>query len=287
MVKITGLGRGLDALLNNHTDEENTSRLMVIPLSAICQGKYQPRKIMDAAELEELADSIREQGVIQPIIVREVGIGEFELIAGERRWRACKIAGLSEIPAVVKVVSDEAVLAMALIENIQRADLGPMEEAQGLKRLIDEFGMTHEAVATAVGRSRSAVSNLLRLLQLPEPVQGLLHEKKLEMGHARALLTLPVLNQIALADQAVQQGWSVREMERRCKKDYQLEPTTFSQKSEKLNTDSLEESVSSILGACVKIKAGKKGGHIIIKYGDLDELDDLLKKLAPGYSQEV
>ena len=181
-------GRGLDSLLADAVGDSSGDRLTSVPVRDIKPGRYQPRSQMDDEGLQELADSIKAQGVIQPVIVREHGLSQYELIAGERRWRASQLAGLAEIPVVIKSIGDEAALAMGLIENIQRENLNPIEEAQGLKRLVDEFGLTHETVAKAVGRSRSAVSNSLRLLALPEPVQEMLFLRQLEMGHARALL---------------------------------------------------------------------------------------------------
>ena len=190
MAKLKGLGRGLDALLS--TVEADNERLTTLPVGSIRPGRYQPRSHMDEAALAELAASIKSQGLIQPVVVREIGLGDYELIAGERRWRASRLAGLAEIPAVVRSVADQSALAMGLIENIQRQQLDPLEEARGIKRLIEEFGLTHEAAAEALGRSRSAISNLLRLLALPEPLQQMLHEGQLEMGHARALLPLQI-----------------------------------------------------------------------------------------------
>ena len=212
-----GLGRGLDALLGGDapsaTPADLEGELRTLDVGAIQPGKYQPRQNFDAEPLQELAASIRAQGLIQPVVVRAIGTGRYELIAGERRWRAAQQAGLAEIPALVKVVPDQAVVAMALIENIQREDLSPLEEAQALARLIDEFGLTHQQAADAVGRSRAAVSNLLRLLDLPAPIKRLLDERKLDMGHARALATLPERQAVALAHTAVDKQWSVRELE--------------------------------------------------------------------------
>ena len=200
MIRPKGLGRGLDALLAG-TDDEAPSKeaLQTLPVDRLRPGRYQPRTKMDDASLAELADSIREQGIMQPILVRPVEGGRFEIVAGERRWRAAQKAGLREVPALVKAVPDQAALALALIENIQREDLDPIEEARGLARLIDEFGITHDEAAKAVGRSRSAVSNLLRLTQLPKPVQDYVQDGALDMGHARALLALPAAQQTATA----------------------------------------------------------------------------------------
>ena len=194
-----GLGRGLDSLISNGVDNSSSDRLTTVSINDIQPGRYQARVQMDDEALQELADSIKAQGVIQPVIVREHGLSQYELIAGERRWRASQLAGLTEIPVVIKTISDETALAMGLIENLQRENLNPIEEAQGLKRLADEFGLTHETIAKAVGKSRSAISNSLRLLSLPEPVQEMLYHRHLEMGHARALLTLPVVEQLELA----------------------------------------------------------------------------------------
>ncbi|MDU6658423.1 MAG: ParB/RepB/Spo0J family partition protein, partial [Neisseria mucosa] len=215
MAKAKGLGRGLDSLISNAVDSSSSDRLTTVAIADIQPGRYQARVQMDDEALQELADSIKAQGIIQPVIVRERGLSQYELIAGERRWRASQLAGLTEIPVVIKTISDETALAMGLIENLQRENLNPIEEAQGLKRLADEFGLTHETIAKAVGKSRSAISNSLRLLSLPEPVQEMLYQRRLEMGHARALLTLHVVDQLELAQKAVKNGWSVREVERR------------------------------------------------------------------------
>ncbi|WP_374419633.1 ParB/RepB/Spo0J family partition protein [Chromobacterium sp.] len=279
MAKLKGLGRGLDALLS--TAETVDDRLTSLPIDSIRPGKYQPRSFMDEGALEELAASIRSQGVIQPLVVREIGFGDYELIAGERRWRASRKAGLAEVPAVIKSVPDEAALAMALIENIQRQELDPIEEAQGLKRLIDEFGLTHEAAADAVGRSRSAVSNLLRLLALPQPVQTMLHQGQLEMGHARALLALPVVEQLGLAQEVGEKGLSVREVERRVQQKA-VEKTTVApqQKRTDPDVDRLAEQVSERIGARVSIRHANRGnGRLVIEYATLDELEGLLEKL--------
>ncbi|TCP12997.1 chromosome segregation DNA-binding protein [Crenobacter luteus] len=277
--KLKGLGRGLDALFGAADEQAPEDRLQTLAVSAIRPGKYQPRSHMDEAALAELADSIRAQGIIQPVVVREVDLGRYELIAGERRWRASQLAGLAELPAVVRQVSDEAALAMALIENIQRQELDPLEEAQGLKRLIDEFGLTHDATAQAVGRSRSAVSNLLRLLALPEPVQQMVHRRELEMGHARALLPLPVLRQVELAQEIADRGLSVREVEERVKRE--LAPAA-PRETRPVDPDiaRLAEELSERIGARVQIRHGRRGtGRLSIDYGSLDELDSLLGKL--------
>ncbi|WP_293765933.1 ParB/RepB/Spo0J family partition protein [uncultured Aquitalea sp.] len=279
MAKLKGLGRGLDALLA--AAEPADDRLTTLSIDLIRPGKYQPRSRMNEAALEELAASIRAQGVIQPVVVREIGLGEYELIAGERRWRAARKAGLAEVPAVIKTVPDEAALAMALIENIQRQELDPIEEAHGLKRLIDEFGLTHESAAEAVGRSRSAVSNLLRLLALPEPVQKQIHEGGMEMGHARALLSLPVVEQLSLAQEVAEKGLSVREVERRVQQQA-VKKTTPSSRHGGMDNDihRLEQEVSEKIGAKVSIRHNPSGhGKLQVDYANLEELDDLLKKL--------
>ncbi|HWC44702.1 MAG TPA: ParB/RepB/Spo0J family partition protein, partial [Casimicrobiaceae bacterium] len=212
MIRSKGLGRGLDALLVG-TDEEapQGESLQMLPLDRLRRGRYQPRSKMDPTSLAELALSIKEQGVMQPILVRPVEGGRFEIVAGERRWRAAQQAGLREVPALVRNVPDQSALAVALIENIQREDLNPLEEAKGLQRLIEEFGLTHDAAAKAVGRSRSAVSNLLRLTALAPPVQEYLLAGQLEMGHARALLALPLAEQSGAAARVVDAGMSVRD----------------------------------------------------------------------------
>jgi ParB family chromosome partitioning protein len=279
MPKLKGLGRGLDALLG--TTEPVEDRLQTLPIHHLQPGKYQPRSRMDEAALDELAESIRSQGVIQPVLVREIGIDRYEIIAGERRWRAAQRAGLEAVPAVIRKVPDEAALAMALIENIQREGLNPIEEATGLKRLIEEFGMTHEACAHAVGKSRSAVTNLLRLLQLAEPVREQLMAGALDMGHARALLTLPVLEQVALGRQIAERGLSVRDAERMAqallaKADNPARPPR------RVDPDlaRLQEDLSDRLGARVRIASGAKGrGRLTIEYASLDQLDGLLALL--------
>ncbi|RQO69179.1 chromosome partitioning protein ParB [Aquitalea sp. FJL05] len=285
MAKLKGLGRGLDALLA--TSAAVDDRLTTLSIDLIRPGKYQPRSHMNEVALDELAASIRAQGIIQPVVVREVGLGEYELIAGERRWRAARKAGLTEVPAVVKTVADEAALAMALIENIQRQELDPIEEAQGLKRLISEFGLTHETAADAVGRSRSAVSNLLRLLALPEPVQHMLHQGLLEMGHARALLALPVVQQLELAHLAVDKGWSVREVERRVQQ-LSDQKTTVAAVDKRVDPDiaRLEQEVSERIGAKVSIRHGARGqGRLQVEYANLDDLERLLEKLQAKSSK--
>ncbi|MDR3429845.1 ParB/RepB/Spo0J family partition protein [Silvimonas sp.] len=277
--KFKGLGRGLDALMG---DEAANESLQQLPVTSLQPGKYQPRTQMDEAALQELAESIRSQGLMQPVLVRPIAGGpedRYEIIAGERRWRACQLAGLTEIAALVREVPDEAVAAMALIENIQREDLNALEEAQGLSRLIDEFGMTHEAVAHAVGKSRVTVTNLLRLLNLAEPVRDLLAAGQFDMGHARALLALPTLKQIDTARTVALKGLSVRETEALVQRLLQEVPAREEKKADP-DITRLEEEVSSRLGSTVAIKHGKRGnGKLMIDYTSLDDLDRLLALL--------
>ncbi|GLT23350.1 chromosome partitioning protein ParB [Zoogloea oryzae] len=283
--KLKGLGRGLDALLAANTDDDakNEGELQVLPASELSPGKYQPRTRMDPGSLEELAASIKSQGVMQPILVRPIG-GQFdseryEIIAGERRWRAAQIAGLVSVPCLVRAIPDEAALAMSLIENIQREDLNPLEEAAGIQRLIEEFGMTHQQAADAVGRSRPAASNLLRLLQLAPQVQELLMAGDIDMGHARALLPLDGAAQVGLANLIAARGLSVREAERLVQ--HELNPKTkLPAPAPDRDILRLEEEIADRLGATVKIKANKKGvGAVTIQFGNLDQLDGLLEKL--------
>jgi ParB family chromosome partitioning protein len=278
MAKVKGLGRGLDALLGSD-EPETGERLQQLSVSQLRPGKYQPRTHMDPEAIAQLAESIKAQGVIQPILARFVEDGKFEIIAGERRWRAAMLAGLDSVPVVVRQVPDEAALSMALIENIQREDLNPIEEATGIRRLIDEFGMTHEVAADAIGRSRSGVTNLLRLLALPAPVRELLIQGKLEMGHARALLTLPGARQVELANQIAARELSVRQAERLAT---QAQNTAGKAQRPAQDRDiaALEEELSDRLGTNVSIVPGKKGaGRVVINYADLDHLDQMLTKL--------
>ena len=282
MVKQKGLGRGLDALLaNDIEDARNTDLQQVLNILQLQPGKYQPRSYMDAAALQTLADSIKKQGIMQPILVREVSEGKFEIIAGERRWRASQLAGLTQVPVLVRDIADESALAMALIENIQRENLNPLEEAQGIKRLIDEFVMTHEKAAEAVGRSRVAVSNLLRLLSLCAPVQDMLMHNKLDMGHARALIGLDTAQQVMLANKIVQQDLSVREIENLVKK--LGAETKSSQQKTTANRDimALQNTLSEKIGAVVSISAKASGaGTLKISYSNLDQLDDIIAKIS-------
>ena len=294
--KKRGLGRGLDALLGGAvpsgvvSDEAATppgsepkdADLRKLPVDLLQPGKYQPRTDMHPESLEELANSIRAQGVVQPIVVRPVGKGDkYEIIAGERRWRATQLAGLHEIPAVVRHVPDEAAIAMALIENIQRENLNPIEEAVALQRLIDEFEMTHQQAAEAVGRSRAAVSNLLRLLTLQGEVRRLLEQGDLEMGHARALLALEGDAQVQAARDVASKGSSVRETERLVK--HLLEaPAKAKQPAAAVDADirRLEDELGEKLAAKVVFQHGAKGsGKLVIHYNSLDELDGILARI--------
>ncbi|MCK9201363.1 MAG: ParB/RepB/Spo0J family partition protein [Gallionella sp.] len=276
-----GLGRGLDALLSGGKSEKDDV-LRDLNVSMLKPGKYQPRTHMDEDSLNDLASSIKSQGVMQPILVRQLEDSSYEIIAGERRWRAAQRAGLTHVPVLVRSVPDNAALAMALIENIQRENLNPLEEAVGIQRLIDEFKMTHQLAADAVGRSRSAASNLLRLLKLPQPVQSMLMENKLDMGHARALLSLEGSDQIMLANKIVIDGLSVREAEKLVQIHGQQPDKAQQKKAININRDTerLQEEMSAYLGARVEIKSGSKGkGKLVIEYMDHDQLDDLLNKL--------
>ena len=286
MVKQKGLGRGLDALLANDIDEApKADSQQMLNVAQLQPGKYQPRSYMDDAALQTLADSIKTQGIMQPILVRKINSDaapdKFEIIAGERRWRASQIAGLTDVPVLVREIADESALAMALIENIQRENLNPLEEAQGVKRLIDEFGMTHEKAADAIGRSRAAVSNLLRLLSLSMPVQDLLMHNKLDMGHARALIGLDAAQQILLANRIVQQNLSVREVESAVKKlgaETTAKPHKITPNRDVLT---LQNNLSEKIGAVVNISAKANGaGMLKISYSSLDQLDDIIFKIS-------
>jgi ParB family chromosome partitioning protein len=282
MIRSKGLGRGLDALLVG-TDEEapQGESLQMLPLDRLRRGRYQPRSKMDPASLAELALSIKEQGVMQPILVRPVEGGRFEIVAGERRWRAAQQAGLREVPALVRNVPDQSALAVALIENIQREDLNPLEEAKGLQRLIEEFGLTHDAAAKAVGRSRSAVSNLLRLTALAPPVQEYLLAGQLEMGHARALLALPLAEQSGAAARVVDAGMSVRDTERLVHQLMHAKPARRTAKARDHDTVRLENHLGEHLGAVVRIEAGRRGaGRVVIRYSTLEQLDGRVELLT-------
>lgn len=273
-------GRGLDSLLSGNIEDGRDGRLGTIPIQNIKPGRYQPRSHMDDASLHELAESIRTQGIIQPVIVREYGLSQYELIAGERRWRAGQLAGLTEIPAVIKNIGNETALAIGLIENLQRENLNPIEEARGIKRLTEEFGLTHEAVASTLGKSRSAVSNSLRLLNLPEPVQEMLYQRLLEMGHARALLSLPVVAQLELAQKTVKHGWSVREVEQRSRAMRQDGKKTTA-KTPHPDIRKLNDSLTTSLGFQAEIKStDKRSGKIILHFDTPEALENLLHRLG-------
>lgn len=287
--KPKGLGRGLDALLGGSTsivEAATPGTTSTVPITQLQAGRYQPRTRMDEGALNELAASIKEQGVMQPILIRPVGqkngAESYEIIAGERRFRAAQLAGLTDMPALIKDVDDQTAAAMALIENIQREDLNPLEEAQGIHRLITDFGATHEQAALAVGRSRSAVSNLLRLLNLAKPVQTMLMAGDIDMGHARALLAVDSATQITLANQLIAKRMSVREAEKLVTKTLAEKSTTNSkrQKEKSRDTARLEEELSDLLATQVTFKMGAKNrGQMIIDFADLDVLDGIINRL--------
>jgi ParB family chromosome partitioning protein len=277
MAKMKGLGRGLDALLSGDKEDVAAKDTVATLNVALLQpGKYQPRTHMDQESLAQLAESIKAQGIMQPILVRRVGDNRYEIIAGERRWRAARMSGLEEVPVLVREVQDDVALAMALIENIQRENLNPLEEATGIQRLIDEFKMTHQQASDAVGRSRSAVTNMLRLLNLAEPVQDLLMQNRLDMGHARALLAVgSAAKQTQLAHEVAEKQLSVRETERLVQRI--LHPIEKAPVKVDRDTERLQEDLSDKLGAPVTIKAGTKGsGKLIIEYSNLDQLDAII-----------
>ena len=281
MSKHKGLGRGLDALLGSSPKASSDSELQQLAIDSLRPGKYQPRTRMDEASLAQLAESIKARGVIQPIVVRPVDDGQYEILAGERRWRAARLAGLDRIAAVVRSVPDEAALGIGLIENIQREDLNPIEEAGGLKRLIEEFKLTHDEVAHAIGRSRASVTNLLRLLELAPAVQAMVQDGALDMGHARALLSLSRPRQVEVAHQIVLKGLSVRETERLVQ-GASAAPKAAAKHAHKLDGDSrrLQEELSESLGATVKLKPRRGGkGSLVIEYSSLDQLQGLVRKI--------
>lgn len=281
MVKSKGLGRGLDALLAGDVGSVGEAdSLRMLKVSQLQPGKYQPRTQMDQESLASLAASIKAQGIMQPILVREIADDRFEIVAGERRWRASQLAGLPEVPVLVREIPDDSALAMALIENIQRENLNPLEEANGIKRLIDEFAMTHQAAAEAVGRSRAAVTNLLRLLNLAAPVQEMLMHNQIDMGHARALLALDPARQVMAAQQIVHKGLSVREAERLANAEQKPVKKTARPKPDR-DLLRLEEIAADRVGARVSIKQGAKGaGKLVIEYRDLDQLDGILSLMG-------
>ncbi|MDD5410991.1 MAG: ParB/RepB/Spo0J family partition protein [Methylobacter sp.] len=282
VVKKRGLNRGLDALLGNMSNDSNKEeghQLHTLPIEYLQRGKYQPRKDINPEKLQELADSIKAQGVIQPVVVRKIGLEKYEIIAGERRWRASQLAGLQQVPVVIKEIDDRSAMAVALIENIQREDLNPLEEAEALRRLLEEFEMTHQQVADAVGKSRTTVTNLLRLIDLHPEVKKLLISGQLEMGHARALLSLDGPKQVAAANKIVKEGLTVRAAERLVKES-QAEPKI--QKTRVIDKDTLrlQEDLSAKLGAKVLIEHKENGaGKLVITYTSLEELDGILEQI--------
>lgn len=287
-VKKRGLGRGLDALLGDVApanaavpEHKAPQDAQTLPIEFLQRGKYQPRKDMNPEKLKELSDSIAAQGIIQPIIVRMLAKDKYEIIAGERRWRAAQLAGLHNVPVVVRNLDDQAVMAVALIENIQREDLNPLEEAEALKRLLDEFGLTHQQIAAAVGKSRTTVSNLLRLLDLSGDVKTLVSKGLLEMGHARALLSLDGQLQAEIAHKAVKQGLSVRAVEKLVKEYQQPAKQIKATKSAKdPDTLRLQQDLSVKMGAKVEISHQSSGrGKLVISYTSLEELDGIVSKI--------
>lgn len=294
-LKKRGLGRGLDALLGDISAHErveigaeslpdelpaNNRPLQNLPIEYLQRGKYQPRKDMNPEKLQELAESIKAQGVIQPIVARKIAEDKYEIVAGERRWRAAQLAGLYNLPVIVREIDDRAAMAIALIENIQREELNPLEEAEALKRLIEEFDMTHQQIADAVGRSRAMVSNLLRLMDLHGEVKELLAERHLEMGHARALLALPLAQQLIAAKKIVKEGLSVRATEQLVRNN-RFEPKVPVIKAVDNDILRLQEDLTSKLGAKVSINHNNKNnsGRLVIAYSSLDELDGILEKV--------
>ena len=283
MVRKRGLGKSLDALLVGSgaviedANDQSAEKLSSLPVEMMQRGKYQPRRDMDSEALEDLANSIRAQGVIQPIVVRHLTGGRYEIVAGERRWRASQLAGLKEIPAIIRNIPDEAAIAVALIENIQRESLNPIEEAIALQRLLNEFAMTHQQVADAVGKSRASVTNLLRLLSLAEEVKTMLEHGDIEMGHARALLSLPEHMQVDAAQMIVDKGMSVRDAEELVRR-MQLPNLPAMPKSIDPDIRRLQEDLADRLKLMVAINCNAKGkGKVVIKYGSLEELDTILE----------
>ena len=283
-IKKKGLGRGLEALLGANDKGGANAGVATLQLSQLQAGKYQPRKNMVDASLQELSESIKEQGIMQPLLVRSIASGKYEIIAGERRFRAASMAGLKEVPVLIKDANDQAAAAMALIENMQREDLNALEEASGLARLIEEFGYTHDKAAQAVGKSRSAVSNLLRLMQLAKPVQQMLAKGDIDMGHARALLPLEAAAQVSLAQKIAIQKLSVREAEQMATKFVLNKTQIGGSKKAKAKADpdlrQLQEKLSDQLNLAVEIKQKRRGGEISIKFSQFDELDGFLKRLG-------
>ena len=286
VTKKRGLGRGLDALLPKKAElAPPKTGLEEIPIEFIQPGKYQPRVYFAEESIAELSDSIKAQGIIQPIVLRPISNDRYEIIAGERRWRAAQLAGLAKVPAVIRTVDDDSALAMSLIENIQREDLNPLEEATALQRLIDDFQFTHQEVADAVGKSRSAVTNTLRLTQLSPPVAEMLVAGDLEMGHARALLTLEAKEQVVVAKQVVARGLNVRQTEELIRAARKVAVDGPVKPAQDADTKRLEQNLGQTLGQPVQIKHSRKGaGKLVICYSSLDELDGILSKM--GYKEE-
>ena len=278
-VKKRGLGRGLDALLGDFsTTPEKPQTLETLPIEYLQRGKFQPRKDINPEKLQDLANSIKAQGIIQPIVVRAIDINRYEIVAGERRWRAAQLAGLADVPVVIKDVDDHSAMAIALIENIQREDLNPLEEADALKRLLEEFTMTHQQIADAIGKSRTTVTNLLRLIELESDVKTLLINKQLEMGHARALLALEGSQQIEAARKILRNGLTVRAAERLIKEIQQPKPTKI--KVVDHDTLRLQEDLTNKLGAKVVIDHKENGtGKLVIAYSSLEELDGIIEQI--------
>ncbi|NOT84911.1 MAG: ParB/RepB/Spo0J family partition protein [Methylococcaceae bacterium] len=275
-LKKRGLGRGLDALLGEASTQVAKNQLQHLPVEFLQRGKYQPRKDIDPEKLQELANSIKAQGIVQPIVVRRIEQNRYEIVAGERRWRAAQLAGLAEVPVIVSEVDDRAAMAIALIENIQREDLNPLEEAEALRRLLDEFAMTHQQIADSVGKSRATISNLLRLLDLQPEIKLLLLRHDLEMGHARALLALQGQQQVVVGAKIAADHLTVRAAEKLIKTILEGKPTSPI-KTVDLDTLRLQEQLTSILGAKVKIAHKDNGqGNITIAYSSLDELDGIM-----------
>jgi ParB family chromosome partitioning protein len=283
-MKKRGLGRGLDALLGDvpvAAKTENNSVQQTLPIELLQRGKYQPRKDMNAEKLQDLANSIAMQGIVQPIVVRHISPEQYEIVAGERRWRAAQLAGLQDVPVIIKEMDDRTAMAIALIENIQREDLNVLEEADALQRLLTEFNMTHQQVADAVGKSRATVTNLLRLLELAPDVKKMLVNKQLEMGHARALLSLTTEQQIEAARKITNDGLTVRLAEKLVK-DIQNPPQKSEPKNSVVDADvlALQNDLSEKFGAKVQVESNEKGkGKLIIHYSNLSELEDILSKM--------
>ena len=284
MSSTTRLGRGLDVLLGDLPGEATGGDLKTLPIEKLQRGQYQPRSHMDKESLHELADSIRSQGVLQPIIVRPIAEDQYEIIAGERRWRAAQLAELADVPVVVRDIPDEAALAVALVENIQRENLNPVEEAVGLQRLVDEFGLTHEKAAGLVGRSRASVSNLLRLLSLGDVARDLLERGKIEMGHARALLALSSSKQDAAAREIYAKQLSVRQAESLVRSGEKKSVGQKSTSNKDANVKRLQQTLSEILGAKVNVQGKGEKGKLVISYSSLEQLDGVLEKL--GYKDK-